>query len=495
MRVMGILIFLFLLFSTNAIAANLLSVDCEDYGASDEECLQIKNDPNLTDSEKKDLISELIVGGSKKPNHTKIYDWDKGINVSIPPAGVAKSSEGILKDGWVKIRGIYPSVYNSSEIKWYIEKGSKVIADYDYGIQLPTGTASGDCETRYSYDGVDEGLSIIANGLVFGTVANEAAFEAKEGTNNISAKLQLSTVLTTSHYRLKQHCDVDEEGQTFCWQTCDFSSADTRTDTLNLEDSLGAIRKDYDYDIQLRYEKKAGLDELAIMLKINQPLNEFIIDFNGPKFALSEYDYSIKRNNSPYEHLYVEGERDFSKPKKDLVELDFEKIKILEDYIYTIKLGLDKVPETCKMRIYTNFGELNLDDKCVFLELKDSQISIGTDKKDYGFDEAIKISATLRDKYDEPIPNRKIMINYGSTSEDRYTDLEGKAGNTIDAEKTFGTIEAKFEGDTSYAASSATARVILREKADWDLTVLVLGYFAVNYILFLLLKKYTRGNI
>ncbi|MBS3063463.1 MAG: hypothetical protein J4203_06355 [Candidatus Diapherotrites archaeon] len=473
-------------------ALPLIPADCQGFPGDVEACQLVLDENNLSLGEKKELFAELWIGNDLLPNHAAILEWDDNILVGSPPSGTLPQSNLVIKNAWIRFLYVLPAVYDKTDGQWLLPKNMTAKLRYNYGVVAPFGTEPGDCLTNYSVADEDSSLRVTRNGSYLGSSLNPS-IQTVPGTNTLAAELQVVASILVLHYDYQTVCTAHDPVTGACTQTaqvCQQSSSEVRDYYLTVSDSFTGIRQDFDYALQFRYEDLNGLRQAHLEWSTTAPMNELLLDLDGATYSLSEAAYGVKRRLSPYDFLYLERTRKESRKKSGLVELAYERRLSSGVYAYNLTLGLDQKPEQCALRLLSDFNEFNESSQCVFLDLNATALTLALDKADYDFQEPMAIQVNLSRPGGVPLPGKNISIKYGEKTAYGITNNDGNASFAITARESYGLVQAFFESDGSFASAKAAKRAVLRTKANWDLMVLVTGYFAANVFIFLLIQRY-----
>ena len=94
---------------------------------------------NITREEKDYLIASLF-----SLDYDALFDYNSHITFEEAPSGIFIDNEGYIKDAWMKIITISPSVLLNDTLM--IDTIGKIFTDYNYKIDFPR-KESGDCKT------------------------------------------------------------------------------------------------------------------------------------------------------------------------------------------------------------------------------------------------------------------------------------------------------------------------------------------------------------
>ncbi|MEK6838037.1 MAG: tyrosine-type recombinase/integrase, partial [Nanoarchaeota archaeon] len=119
----------------------------------------------LAEPEKQHLLNGLAYPASSTANHSLVYDWNTKIQFSEAPEGTQKSSNGYITDAWLRTIAVMPSVISKDRL---LTPGIGTIQNaYNYRVEMPSGTDSGDCRTEFSIRREQASLNVYLNAINF----------------------------------------------------------------------------------------------------------------------------------------------------------------------------------------------------------------------------------------------------------------------------------------------------------------------------------------
>ena len=132
-------LFLVLIPSINALDCNSI--------ANKQWCNDIQNSV-ISQTDKEYLLSDIISNSKNYPDHQLVKQWNSKISTTTAPQGVMKKNSEYVKDSWVKILAVMPSVLFNDTL--YISNSGEILVGYNHNVYVPTYTDSGDCKTERS---------------------------------------------------------------------------------------------------------------------------------------------------------------------------------------------------------------------------------------------------------------------------------------------------------------------------------------------------------
>jgi hypothetical protein len=443
-RVMAVFFLLLLPFS--------YALDCNDIIDDNLELCNEIIGSSASHAEKQELIANIVYQESYKADHDQVYDWNTGISFNQAPDSVSTSNSGYIKDAWVKIIGVYPSVL--SEEILYTPGLGKIQTEYDYRIEIPDGTESGDCKTLYYLDEEDYWLKIYKNGNQIGT--SRLVSYNGPGTINFKSTLQIKIVTRVKHYEKEKYCCKKEDGSCvkYCY-SCEYDNAEYRTHEINIEDNL-----------QTQYYWKVILPEIkavdryhettAGILEIND-FDSFQLDFEDSYFNQYNYYYDVDVSLEPYDVLTIRANEDIVREEHNIN---------IEDESGIYKFYVNNY-DGCLLTFSDHFHTWS--HSCE-LETDFPEFSITTDKLQYSEEELILVDIEPKDT--------EVKI--------QYDDIELSAINNVE-------LQAKQGQNKIIAAyeNRVTDHVIhVKNKNTWAFVMNFSVFSGVMYSMYLALKKY-----
>jgi hypothetical protein len=313
---------------------------------------------DLTNEEKEELYLALFY--TEFPDHDFIYEHNNGIEFVQAPEGVSKHNSNYVKNGWVEIVAVMPSVLIEDII--YHNGEGEILTAFGYNVQKPTGTASGDCRTIYNVKSVGRSFDIFANGRSIGHT-DLIAFSEEENLT-IEAILIITVKVEIRHYKEKK-----VRGR---WQ-CKYDSTETKTDQVRISDTIEAnyLGDEHSYDLEIT-------DEAHNSFKGNievENATAFDLNFIDAFYEEREWYYSYQYLYEPYYILQVIAEPYKREHSENIIITNNEfTVSDIED---------------CSITLYTHFDS---EEYICNLEYEDNDVKISTDKQFYEKGETIEIS-------------------------------------------------------------------------------------------------------
>ena len=193
---------------------------------------------NLTTAEQNELVLALLQPETTLPTFTlSLLDEDQ----------IQKADSRIIKDAWVKISGISPSILQNVQL--IVPDEVNITIAHNYSMIFPTGS---DCYNTQRLIDLSSSLSLWNNDRFIGS--GEEYIVGTSQQNNFLAKLSIQTTYEIDHYSMKRRCTRPIARGCLRWEyVCEFDSTETITDSLTLEDSVYATQyvKTPDYRLEI----------------------------------------------------------------------------------------------------------------------------------------------------------------------------------------------------------------------------------------------------
>jgi len=284
------------------VVPSVLSFNC-DYFSNPllrQDCLAL----NQTDE---DLIAGLIYTSTSRPDYAFIDAYNSKIIVSEPSDNATLFSKDIIKDAWVKILTISPSLLYKELI--FVPGSVNVRAEYGYNIKIPdnyeTSDTSADvCRIIYSLDSKSEILDILLDDEILAS-GKQVSINVEQNST-LKAQLGITAVIRADESTWYKYCCASSDGSCtkYCYD-CRYESTNYITENMNIEDSI--IIKKYEEQpsakvqfIQRYFNSTKGL--------INKSNNTgIILSVGNSSFEQTEFEYYARFSEKPHYFLMLEA--------------------------------------------------------------------------------------------------------------------------------------------------------------------------------------------
>ncbi len=358
-----------------------------------------------TQEEKHWLVTELMQDRRDFPNHEFVYDWNTAVDTFVPPDGVEMKSNGFIKDVWLKLLAVMPSVLENETL--YINDTGALLSAYNHRIEIPPdytspgypSTRNGDCATYYHvvehsprYDAFMNYAHLGTEHLVNYTAELKSKFK---GVYDVLLRTDID------HWKWRRYC-CGRNGHGRCIKycaTCEFRNTEHKVDQVTVKDELKAEQ----YRINMSAEFRIIDNQTHSVKGVLESDNFSSIQLSFVDSNYSEYHdiYTLNRSIPPHDILTVKTEKVERKNAKNL--------NIRGNKTHTVVL---KNPENCSISLSSYFSSVvipcNLTDPG-----KDPFIT--TDKTSYDQNETIIVKIEPEGDYNISYAGE----NYTATSEIR----------------------------------------------------------------------------
>lgn len=406
---------------------------------------------NLSQSDQDGLLAAALYGNPEFPNHQFVENWNENIIFSAAPDGVQTYNQGAIRDAWFKIIAVMPSVIDT---KLHTPGYGKIQSAYNYRIETPSGTMSGDCATYYYLDVNQSMLDILINNIHSGST-NLVSYTAPYDMN-FSAVLNLKSVIRKEHYQTERYCCQTYRGRCirYCYR-CVYRYTDYITDQLQLTDNLNASY--YNPDLKINLSITNNFDGTTYGKLDQANATSFGMSTQDSYFSKSFYDYSFEYSFPPYDVLYIMA------LKHNTTEIRNANANEINSSYYLIFAD----SENCSLWATSYFSSINQSCNLSFQLLN---LTIKTDKLDYLDNETIKVNVTPDNEF--------LTLSYSNISE----EIKGSA-----------TLKAVFPFNRIILSSGEikTEKVIaVRKKDSTDFFINLSVFSSVIYFGYLGTRKY-----
>ncbi|HLC60864.1 MAG TPA: hypothetical protein VJJ52_05545 [Candidatus Nanoarchaeia archaeon] len=428
------------------------ALDCNHFSGQENVLCNEISQSDASSNEKRDLMAALAYKEINIANHSQVFDWNTNIKFSSTPDGVETKSSGSIKDAWMKVVAVMPSVISNGKL---LSPGiGQVLTAYNYRIELPSGNDGGDCYTEYNIRDNNAQLLVYLNENQIGT----STLTDFQGSNelNFKADLRIQSSIEVKHSKNFKECCVSASyGCLYYCNVCKYDSTVVRTDEINLEDSKQALHYWPVIMPQIKIVDKY-FNTTVGLLNISK-FEAFELIFDNSSFAQYNYFYDINVSLPPFD-VYTLRANNFT--RKDSRNMLVEKFS--DNYKFYVSN-----PDNCKLNFYDHFHSWG--QKCN-LDYNATAIKILTDQLQYNVDEIINVTL---------VPKDTLM-------EVKYGDEEISASNSVKFKA-----KQNVNKILAYRGEKQFQRVIhVKNKGTWDFA-LNLGVFSgILYSVYLFVKKY-----
>lgn len=290
-------IFLFLFL---ALLPTVAAFDCS--SVSDKTTCEEILGLGLNETQEEYLLADLVYPYNF-PNYNFIADYNRAIHITTSPENTTIYSSTYIKNAWVSFLTIFPAIYEGDVL--YAPSHTNTLSAYNYDLEIPKTTASGDCKTKYSVLQNQSTVSILVNGKKQ-TEGTDAIVSISEDSI-ITAQLDILFSLRVEHWKQKKYCCSYKKGKCKTWCTsCQYDSAEKKQDSLTISKSK---------DVQF-YDEQPFAD----LVVTNQYYNTTKGNFNATNYTFLNISfenayvteqnkvYSVVFEKKPYYFITLQAE-------------------------------------------------------------------------------------------------------------------------------------------------------------------------------------------
>lgn len=429
------------------------AVTCNQVSSKDIDSCNAILQSSLAAAEKEALISSLIYPASAYANHSFVYDWNTNIQFTAPPDGMKTQDSGSIKDAWMKIISVMPSVISKDKL---LTSGIGTIQTaYNYRVEMPSGTENGDCMTEYNLRSNNPALNVYLNDNLIGN----SPLTKFQGANvlNFKSVLNINVDIEARHYKNYRWC-CKKSRRGYCEQYCEecrYDGTGTISSTLTIED----IKKAYQHWPVIKPKIRAVdsyLDTYVGILNITD-FDAVQLVFENSSLSQFNYNYEVITILSPYNVLTLKASN-FTRHIAD--NLNYQQAG--NSYKFYVSN-----PKGCKIIFYSHFS--NWEQICN-LKFEFPELSIETDKLQYNEKEPINVLL-------EP-KNTLMKVKYGNEEKSSQNQVQ------FEAKKNYNKITVQLN-------DREIQKVIhVKDDKTWGFALNLGVFSSVLYGIYLALKKY-----
>jgi hypothetical protein len=436
---------------------------------------------NFTEIQKKILILAAMNPDASEPDFSFLGSWNEAIHFSkYPPFGSFVLSSGSIRDAWVEIVWLQPSVLLDN--RTLLNQTGSIQTELGFTFVLPDQTAPGDCKTVYSAKGYNYSLTTTLNGTVINADNGKTAlFSLTNASNMFESNLSIESGYLARHYVWVTHCS-----KTSCWQTCDYAGEENVTDNLNLSDSKTAFLYNFTFNTTYLVDRNfSGIMDYRLSYNVTDDFSEIRFSSGNSFIRVRGVRYHLRYDFEPYNVLSYEAVRTnettsyLASILDDNQTLNFSiisrRIRAILPYsdsctiTFRSHFNISRIPKFCNITNETPVLNLTL------ISRTNGSITFGI----LFFDNSTS----------HPIPYKDIRVSYGGLESNMTTDALGKSKAVFPYQKENHLVTASFSGD--FSVKSAESFLVIPEPFP-ELDDRVFYTIILLLVLFLLLKTAKR---
>ena len=457
------------------------------FNLTEQSSLEILNNTNLTSDEKFYLLFynnlpeniSLISG---------IENYNSAMNFSCAPEGTEIHNGNYIKDAWVKVITIMPSIHENNEA-WSLPAG-KVITASGYNITLPRSATNvnQDCGSTYSLISSSSSTSTYANGVKIGEVG-VIDYSIPKNSENLTVTGILSVLVDIRKDIYETYCYCCKLSEkNICIEICclcKYSYSTNEEERISINDSLE--RDVYDFEAHPKLTMlQCPVDALNtahgnLSLNATNNYQVFFMKFSNAYFYLTKSKLDIVTTTLPYKILelkVVDVNRKFSEGVY-IPEVTYSQNSTFFNFT---GLFYNEIKNASKLNLHLVdlFGkEYDLGNETSIKCPSNTVIRIYSNnilKEGEKFYVTVELTSN-----DSPLANKKVSIFYAGIINNTYTDSNGKTIFELIANEN-GLIESKFDYDGDYAEAYARKTIFMYTNSTLQQ---ILNFIAMFILLFL----------
>ncbi len=290
---------------------SLHALDCNSI-ANKQWCNDIQKS-NISQVEKDYLLSDIISDSKHYPDHQLVKQWNSKVSTIATPESVTKKSSDYVKNSWVKVLAVMPSVLFNDTL--YISNSGEILTGFNYEVYIPSYTESGDCKTVRSIIQSTSTAQLFINNQYVGTGHNVNYFTslANNADATIKAVYTAQVQAKIKHYTKQKEYYWKNGVKKYRW-VCDYDYTEYKTDTVTSQDILKAKihnpQPTASFTVQDKY-----LDSIKGKFISKDVVNAELTFFDS---YYKEHNYVFSEVISPFNILTIKAEKQPSTEQKNL---------------------------------------------------------------------------------------------------------------------------------------------------------------------------------
>jgi len=388
---------------------------------------------SLSEDEKMTTIASMI---------NDVHQWNTDFAVNEPPESTNVVDDGLVKNAWVRIMAVMPSVYEDDSL---LNPGyGEVFAKSNFEINTPSGNEGDDCRTNYDLSHSSQ-IRQYLNDQPIGK-GEVAQFNSKAAVLSFRADFVIDTTLTVDHYVWNEVNDT--------WE-CDYDSTETRPGQTVVTDKLAAVRYQpnitYSFNVENKYY---GITQ---------------IQFNASNYSWFKLQFN---NNDFYQENDIEFERFFTLEPYYILNFKPYQHKTIQFSGIHWQNDTFQVTDTsnCKILLGDYFQTYTL--PCP-LDYKPTDLRITTDKTTYAPGELVTVRISPS--------NVPVQLSYANVTEvaQGVWQVPAQLSQTV--------ITANYQGVETFKT------IHVSDGKNWRTAWSILALFVVSIVLWKIITKSAGG--
>lgn len=458
--------------------------NCWNLGIDQSVC-NATNSSNLTTAEKKTLILAAMNPRAGLIDYAFVDRWNENLRFGkYPPLGVRSASSGSIRDAWVKITAISPSVIEGNMT--FLNSSGRIRAEYAFTFVLPDKTAPGDCKTTYSPEGYNYTLAIFQNGIQINKNSQkDAQFALNNSSVGFDANLSIVAGYQARHYVWVTHCDDDGD----CHETCEYAYTQNVTDSLNLSDSEAGVLYNFSYGARSLVDRNhSGLLDFWFSYNVSKDFSGIVLESGNANIRIKGTTYRLRALYEPYNVLAYEavpgGDTTFSYYAPILYDNQTGNTTAIQRTIRTL------IPSSgnCTLIFQSHFNRMVIPEFCNVTNQTPVFNATIVERRN---DSTVLEVLFYDNATGTPLTNKQLFFSFNGQEENATTGHSGRARITLPI--TTGIVRISFT--TDFETKSAQTALVLAPELEINeqmlLELILLGL--VLYLAYRVLKRWI-GN-
>ncbi len=293
---------------------SIYALDCNSI-ANKQWCNDIQKS-NISQLEKDYLLSDIISDSKNYPDHQLVKQWNSKVSTTIAPNGIVKKNSEYVKDSWVKILAVMPSVLFNDTL--YISNSGEIQVGYNHNVYIPSYTDSGDCKTVRNIAQSTSSAKLYINNQYVGSGHSVTYFTSLPHNAEVTIKAVYTAEVKAKikHYTKQKEYYWKNGVKKYRW-VCDYDYTEYKTDTVTTQEILKAKIHNPQPTASFIVKDKY-LDSIKGEFISKDTVNTELTFFDS-YYKEHNYVFSEVVSLKPLNVLTIKAEKQPSKEQKNLV--------------------------------------------------------------------------------------------------------------------------------------------------------------------------------
>lgn len=412
----------------------------------------------------------------------KIREYNLLLPFSCPPNESEVRDGGFIRDAWVQVISINPSVLDGRE--WAPSKG-EVLTRYNYSVKLPASATNSypNCGAVYTLLSSAHNLSIFVNGREVGN-SELARYETNSTDLNVEAELLISVSVREDSYAAECICCGEgEEGCAMCC-SCEFAGSRVIDEQMKLNSSARRAVYGLNSTTQLTLLRCPSTPfttgEGNLSVNFSSPIQSLLLSLGEGNASVRMRELDVMPVMKPHNAL----EAIALHSQHELSERMLSRAAVSENSLLMNFSGFSGEVRNASVLVVDLFGERHFYELNLSCPLNPT-VELLLPKL---VEEGSEFKAVARVTYKgKGVGGRRVVLSYSGERLSGVTNSEGEASFTLKANQSI--VEAYTEYDGVFASASARGNVGVYNPSEFSYLLSLLAFLFILVISYIGLRR------